>query len=120
MRGMVLAATMALSGSIGAAETVSCLMDDGTDLAFTIDLTQFSAPHHVNEPPRQQRTVVTHGARSFAATPFLMGAARGFEAEGLGGSTTVFVMQPSGAARLSNAQMGRTLDGLCQHGTNEE
>ncbi|MEL6640036.1 MAG: hypothetical protein AAFP98_01785 [Pseudomonadota bacterium] len=110
-----MATSFALSASAGLAETVTCVMEDGTDLAFSIDLTQFSAPHHVNEPPRQQRTQVTYGARRFAATPFLMGAARGFEAEGLGGSTLVFVMQPNGSARLSNSQLGRAITGHCDH-----
>jgi len=32
----------------------------------------------------------------------------------LGGTTMLFVMQPDGAARLTNSQTGLRVDGLCE------
>jgi len=95
------------------AEQVRCEMDDGATLAFDIDPSQFAPALDPKEPPRQQRTVVRYGDKQFPATPFYLGQARGFEAEGLGGTTTLFVMQPSGEARLSNARAGTALQGTC-------
>lgn len=108
-----LAAVMSVAcASPVAAETVRCDMADGTDLAFDIDRTQFAPPLDRREPPRQQRTRVIHDGAIFAATPFLLGQARGFEAIAADGKTTVFVVQPNGAARWSRP--GTPLTGTCR------
>ena len=108
-----LTAGLALSALPALAERVTCEMTDGAALTFDIDRSQFSPARDPKEPPRQQRTVVRYGDTQFPAAPFFIGDTRGFEAEGLGGTTTLFVMQPSGAARLSNARAGTELAGIC-------
>lgn len=115
-----LATSLALTAPPAMADIISCVMEDGSALSFAIDDSQFSPPIHVKEPPRQQRTVVTHNARTYAATPFLLGPVRGFEAARADGSTTVFVVQADGAARLSNAQLGLSDAGQCEVQTNAE
>ncbi len=112
--GAPLTTSLALAAVPVAAETVRCEMEDGSNLSFAIDYAQFSPPVHTKEPPRQQRTIVTHGARQFAATPFLLGDTRGFEATATNGATTVFVVQSGGQARLSQQADGVALTGSCQ------
>ncbi|MEL6571045.1 MAG: hypothetical protein AAFQ64_05270 [Pseudomonadota bacterium] len=107
-----LTASLALVAAPLPAETVRCVMSDGTDVSFDIDRTQFAPPFDRKEPPRQQRTRVTHDEAIFTATPFLLGQARGFEAIAADGQTTVFVVQPNGAARWSRP--GTALTGSCR------
>ncbi len=111
--GYALTAGLALSPLAAMAESIRCEMDNDQTLTFDIDHTQFAAPQHAKEPPRQQRTHVAFGDKQFPATPFLLADVRGFEAEGLGGSTVLFVMQANGSALLSNAQQGTKLSGTC-------
>jgi hypothetical protein len=94
------------------AEVVSCDMETG-QLEFAIDRNHFVAPLDVNDPPRRAATVVRFGDKQFPATPFLIGGTRGFEAEGLGGTNTLFVMQPEGSAVFSNARAGLRVTGIC-------
>ena len=104
--------TLALTAVPAMAEVVTCDMS-GDALTFAIDRTQFSPPVHVNEPPRQARTTVSFADTRFPATPFIIGDTRGFEAEGLGGTTTLFVMQPNGNAVLSDRRAGQRITGTC-------
>lgn len=104
--------TLALTAVPAMAEVITCDMADDP-LSFTIDPTQFAAPVNVNEPPRQARTIVSYGDKSFPATPFLISDTRGFEAEGLGGTTTIFVMQNNGDAVLSDHRAGLRITGRC-------
>jgi hypothetical protein len=105
--------TLALSALPVAAEQIRCVMENDVPLAFDIDPNQFAPALDPNEPPRQQRTIVRFGDKQFPATPFYIGDTRGFEAEGLGGTTTLFVMQPDGTARFSDARAGTRNTGNC-------
>ena len=103
---------LAMSAAPLWAEVVACDMD-GDPLTFTIDRSQFSPPVDVNDPPRQAVTVVEFADTQFPATPFLIGDTRGFEAEGLGGTATLFVMQADGTAVLSDRRAGLRVSGTC-------
>ena len=103
---------LAMSAAPVWAEVVTCDMD-GDPLSFAIDRSQFSPPVDTNDPPRQAATVVQFGGERFSATPFLIGDTRGFEAEGLDGATTLFVMQSDGTAVLSDRRAGLRITGTC-------
>lgn len=103
---------MAMAAGPVSAEAVLCDMQ-GAALEFFIDRNHFAAPVDANEPPRRAATVVSYGTQQFPATPFLIGDTRGFEAEGLGGTTTLFVMQPNGDAVYSNSLAGTRITGKC-------
>ena len=103
---------LAMSAAPVWAEVVTCDMDSGP-LRFAIDRSQFSPPVDANDPPRQAATVVQFGERRFPATPFLIADTRGFEAEGLNGTTTLFVMQSDGTAVLSDRRAGLRVTGTC-------
>lgn len=111
---MIVQAVAALAiGAIPAmAEVVICDLETG-QLEFVTDRNHFVAPLDVNDPPRRAATVVRFGDKQFPATPFLIGETRGFEAEGLGGTNTLFVMQPEGSAVFSDALVGLRVTGLC-------
>lgn len=96
------------------ADVITCDMDDGNALAFEIDRNQFVDAISADEPPRRKVTLVQYGPETFSAEPLLIGDLRGFEAQGNGGATTVFVMQPDGTARLTNQQDGLRVDGFCE------
>jgi hypothetical protein len=96
------------------AEVISCEMSDGDTLEFTIDHNQFVDAVDPNEPPRRKVTHVSYGARSFPAEPIVIGPTRGFHADGLGGTTMMFIMQPGGAATLTNRELGLRVEGLCE------
>ena len=100
--------SLALSALPAMAEVVACDIA-GVPLEFMIDHNQFAPPVDVNEPPRQARTFVRFGTQDFAATPFVIGKARGFEADG----NRLFVMQPDGEAVLSDQQAGTRITGTC-------
>jgi hypothetical protein len=103
---------LALTAAPVGAEVVACQMATGA-LEFAIDRNHFAAPVDMNDPPRRAATVVQFGDATFPATPFLIGDTRGFEAEGLGGTTTLFVMQPTGEAVFSNRRAGQRITGNC-------
>ncbi len=109
-----LATSLALTAPPAIADVFSCALDDGSALSFAIDDSQFSRPLDAKEPPRQQRTIVSHDARTFAATPFRLGPVRGFEAAAPDGSTTVFVVQADGSALFTNAKLGLSQTGRCE------
>lgn len=114
MRVAMLASSLSVAAAPAVAEIITCTMGDaGTPLSFEIDHTQFAGALNPNEPPRQQRTVVTFGDKQFPATPFLLGDVRGFEAEGLGGTTPLFVMRSDGEAVYSDARAGLNIIGNC-------
>lgn len=116
MRMQAVTTTFALVASSAAAETIRCTMDDDSTLRFTIDYSQFSPPVDANDPPRQQRTLVHHDAQQFAATPFRIGDARGFEAMLADGTTTLFVTQADGTAVLSMGATPKRIAGTCTRG----
>ena len=109
----VLTAGLALTAAPLGAEAITCVMADGSDLQFVIHDSQFAPALDPREPPRQARSIVTHGPTQFPAAPFRLGPVRGFEAEGPGGTTTLFVIQPDGSATLTNAQDGDSIIGTC-------
>lgn len=113
MMAQAVTTTLALTALPAAAESVRCVMQGDVPLAFDIDRTQFAPALDPKEPPRQQRTTVTYGDKQFPATPFYLGDTRGFEAEGLGGTITLFVMQSDGAALFSDARTGLRNTGTC-------
>lgn len=114
MRVVVVASSLSVAAVPAAAELVTCQMgEDATPLTFEIDHTQFAPALDPNDPPRQQRTVVTFGDKQFPAEPFLLGDVRGFEAEGLGGTTTLFVMHADGEAVFSDTRAGIHIVGQC-------
>lgn len=84
------------------------------DLSFEIDRNQFVDAIDVNEPPRRKVTQVQMGTKNFTAEPFLIGDVRGFWAEGLGGSDSIFVVNPDGSAKFSNPILGESLTGTCE------
>ena len=101
-----------LAGPI-AAETITC--DLGGDmLRFTIDHSQFVNPQDPNDPPRRKITTVQYADKQFPAEPIVMGDLRGFHAEGLGGTAALFIVQPGGAAALTNHKLGQRIEGTCQ------
>ena len=101
-------------GAPAFAEVISCEMSDGDALEFTIDHNQFVDAIDVDEPPRRKVTYVQYGAKQFPAEPIVLGQTRGFHADGLGGSTMMFVMQNDGSAILTNRQQGLRVEGLCE------
>lgn len=105
-------AALAIGAILAMAEVVICDMETG-QLEFVIDRNHFVAPLNVNDPPRRAATVVRFGDKQFPATPFLIGETRGFEAEGLVGTNTLFVMQPEGSAVFSDAHAGLRVTGIC-------
>lgn len=124
---LTLPATMLASimASTVSADSLSCRLQAPCDgraecdaepvaLRFDIDRNQFVDAVNPNEPPRRKITQVAMGARQFPAEPFLIGDVRGFWAEGLGGSDSIFVVNADGSAKFSNPQMGETLIGTCE------
>ena len=95
-------------------EVISCEMADGDALNFSIDRNQFVDAVDANEPPRRKVTHVRYGAKAFPAEPILIGDMLGFQADGLSGSTMMFVIQPGGAAVLSNRGQGLRVEGTCE------
>ena len=110
---MVAGCAMIMAGPV-VADVVTCEMSDGGTLEFIIDRNQFVDAIDVNEPPRRKATSVRYGDKQFPAEPILLGEMRGFHADGLGGSTLLFVVQPDGAARLTNQKQGLRRDGFCE------
>jgi hypothetical protein len=96
------------------ADTLICQMSDGSDLSFVIDRNQFMDAVDANEPPRRKVTTVRHGAHQFTAEPLLIGQMRGFHADGMGGTSIMFVVTPDGSATYTNAQVGQILTGDCE------
>ncbi|WP_131801572.1 hypothetical protein [Cognatiyoonia koreensis] len=111
---MIQAGCAVLITGPAAAETVSCMMDDGDEVAFMIDRNQFTHPLDPDEPPQRKVTTVRYGAKHFPAEPILMGDIRGFQAEGLGGTTMLFIMQSDGTAILANNHEGLRIGGHCE------
>lgn len=96
------------------ADTLVCQMSDKSNLSFAIDRNQFMDAIDANEPPRRKMTTVRHGAHQFTAEPFSIGQMRGFHADGMGGTSIMFVVNPDGSATYANAQVGETLTGDCE------
>ncbi len=84
------------------------------DLTFEIDRLQFIDPQDRSEPPRRKLSQVSMADRQFPAEPFLMGDVRGFWAEGLAGSHSIFIVNADGTAKFSNSEMGEHLIGTCE------
>ena len=106
------AALFATCAAPVAAETVRCDLD-GTALSFPIDMAQFAPPQNPAEPPQRRLTTVTMGAAKFPAEPVVMDGARGFWAEDVNGAELLMIMQPDGAAVLSNSTTNDRLTGTC-------
>lgn len=96
------------------ADEITCAMEDGQDLVFTLDRNQFVLPQDPNDPPRRKITQVRYGDKSFPAEPFLLGDRIGFHAEGLGGTSAIFALGPDGRATYANARAGARIAGLCE------
>ena len=105
---LVLSATPAVS------QSVTCFMENGAALNFTIDRNQFVDAVDPSDPPRRKVSMVTFGEKHFPAEPFLIGDTLGFQAEGLGGTTTVFVMQAGGTAVFTDTRAGLRVTGQCE------
>ncbi len=97
-----------------AADFLACQMDDGTSLSFAIDRNQFMDAVSAEEPIRRKVTHVQRGSQRYPAEPFIIGNLRGFHADGLGGTSVMFVVNPDGSAIYSNARSGEKLTGTCE------
>ena len=95
------------------ADVVTCDLA-GTFVRFEIDRTQFAPAIDKNEPERRRVTTVQMGDATFPAEPLMMGAVRGFWAEGMGGSDIMMVMQGDGSAVFSDARAGQRITGTCE------
>ncbi|MDG1769031.1 MAG: hypothetical protein P8H36_06450 [Yoonia sp.] len=97
-----------------AADVLNCQMADETEIKFEIHRNQFVDPIDAAEPTQRKVTIVTAGAATFPAEPFIIGGMRGFYADGLGGSPVMFAVAPDGSATFSNARSGEKLTGICK------
>ena len=89
-------------------------MDNGDAVTFQIDRNQFIDAVSPEEPIRRKVTFVQMGDARFPAEPFIIGDARGFHAEGMGGSQVMFVVQPDGSATYANTTSGDKRAGTCE------
>ena len=96
------------------AQDFDCAMADGMRVTFRIDPAQFVTAVSPEEPIRKKLTVVQMGDATTPAEPFIIGDTRGFHAEGLGGSSIMFTVDPAGAATWANVRSGARLDGQCE------
>ena len=107
-----------LAGSGATADSLSCTLCatpciDPVSVDFDIDRDQFAPPVNAADPPRRKVTLVRMGDAQFPAEPIVMGDARGFWAEGGGGSQVLFITQPDGTAIFVNERAGLRLEGTC-------
>lgn len=111
---MMRALALVLVGFPAQADTVSCVLVDGTGLSFVIDRNQFVTAVSPEEPIRRKATVVRMGADTLHAEPFLIGDMRGFQAEGPSDSHMMFVVHKDGTAQLTRRGDGLAIDGTCE------
>jgi len=114
MREASYGAAVALTATGAWAEQFACLLDDGTSVDFNIDRSQFIDAVTPEEPIRRKVTFVQMGDARFPAEPFIIGDARGFHGEGMGGSSIMFVVQPDGTATYANTTTGEKRTGSCE------
>lgn len=113
MRGLaILLAT--LTAGAAQAQVFACTLADGRAAAFVVDPNLFVTAVSAEEPLRRRLTVVELGSAQFPAEPFRIGPFAGFHAEGMGGSQMMFVVDETGAARLTNARAGVDIAGTCE------
>lgn len=105
---------MIMAASQAAAQDYSCEMGNGEAVAFVIDRNQFIDAVSPEEPIRRKVTFVQMGDARFPAEPFIIGDAAGFHAEGLGGASVMFVVQPNGTATYANTTSGARRVGTCE------
>ena len=114
MMGAATIGAVALMAGPAAADSLSCLLDDGTPVNFVLDRNQFIDAVTPEEPIRRKMTSVRMGDTRFPAEPFIIGEVRGFHAESLGGTSVMFVVQPSGMATYANVTTGVRRPGRCE------
>ncbi len=84
-------------------------------LHFGIDRGQFAPPQSPEDPPRRLRSIVTMGETRFAAEPLLMeGGRRGFWTQERAEGPAMMVIEPEGAAKLTDVNSGTVYVGTCE------
>ena len=94
-------------------ESIACDIA-GIPVRFEIDMTQFAPPVDPGEPPRRRVTTVSLGSQQFEAEPMVMGELRGFWTDGEDAAQVLMIIQPDGAATLTNAPPGTEKTGRCE------
>ena len=92
---------------------MECLSEQVT-IAFDINREEFAPAIDPGEPPRRKVTMVQMGGARFPAEAIIMGEARGFWAEGGGGSHVLFMVHGDGTAHYVDDRTGLRMVGTCE------
>lgn len=122
---MKLAMLLTLPAAPCVADSLSCVVSpacpagaecvvDEVSIAFDINRDEFAPAIDPGEPPRRKVTMVQMGGARFPAEAIIMGEARGFWAEGGGGSHVLFMVHGDGTAFYVDDQTGLRMEGICE------